>query len=157
MRRFTRLANYYRRFVEGCSELAAPLTTLASPTARFMWTEDAQASFDALKLALSSAPVLRTFDLARRAVLMTDAGNIAVAAILTQPDDDCRQHPIAYESRKPRELTAAERNYPAHVLELLAVVHSLRVFRRHYMLSRQWGAPEGCSGWSEFDLRRTDN
>jgi len=150
VRRFTGLANYYRRFVEGYAELAAPLTALGSPTARFVWTADAQASFDALKRALSSAPVLRTFDPARRAVLTTDASNIAVAAILTQPDDDGRQHPVAYESRK---LTAAERNYPAHVLELLAVVHSLRVFR-HYLLGGGAPRPPGC--WSDFDLR-TDN
>ena len=59
VRRFTGLANYYRRFVEGYAELAAPLTALGSPNARFAWTPEAQASFDALKLALSSAPVLR--------------------------------------------------------------------------------------------------
>ena len=150
VRRFTGLANYYRRFVQGYSEVAAPLTALGSPTARFAWSPAAQASFDALKLALSSAPVLRTFDPARRAVLTTDASNIAVAAILTQPDDDGHQHPVAYESRK---LTAAEQNYPAHVLELLAVVHALRVFR-HYLLGGGAPRPSGC--WSDFDLR-TDN
>jgi hypothetical protein len=123
VRRFTGLANHYRRFVEGYSEVAAPLTALGSPAARFAWTPAAQASFDALKAALSSAPVLRTIDPARRAVLTTDASNVAVAAILTQPDDEGRQHPVAYESRK---LTAAEQKYPAHVLELLAVVHALR-------------------------------
>jgi hypothetical protein len=115
-----------------------------------VWTADAQASFDALKLALSSAPVLRTFDQTRHTVLTTDASNIAVAAILTQLDDDGRQHPVAYESRK---LTAAKRNYPAHVLELLAVIHSLRVFR-HYLLGGGAPRPPGC--WSNFDLR-TDN
>jgi hypothetical protein len=73
VRRFMGLANYYRRFVEGYAELAAPLGALGSPMARFVWTADAQASFDALKRALSSAPVLRTFDPARRAVLTTDA------------------------------------------------------------------------------------
>jgi hypothetical protein len=104
VRRFTGLANYYRRFVEGYAELAAPLTALGSPTARFVWT---QASFDALKGGLSSAPVLRTFDPARRAALTTDASNVAVAAMLTQSDDEGLQHPVAYESRK---LTAAERN-----------------------------------------------
>ena len=88
VRRFTGLANYYRRFVEGYAELAAPLTALGSPTARFAWSPAAQASFDALKLALSSAPVLRTFDPTRRAVLTTDASGVAVAAILTQPDDE---------------------------------------------------------------------
>ena len=90
MRCFTALSNYYRRFVEGYSELAAPLTALGSPTARFTWTAAAQESFDALKQALSSAPVLRTFDPARRAVLTADTSNLAVAAILTQPDDEGR-------------------------------------------------------------------
>ncbi len=74
--------------------------------------------------------MLRTLDPHRRAVLTTDASGIAGAAILTQPDDEGRQHPVAYESRK---LTAAERNNPAHVLELLAVVHALRAFK-HYLL-----------------------
>ena len=126
--------------MEGYAEIAAPLTALGSPTARFDWTPEAQASFEALKLALSSTPVLRTFDPGRRAVLTTDASGIAVAAILTQPDDEGRQHPIAYESRK---LTATERNYPAHILELLAVVHALRVFR-HYLLRGGAPRPPGC-------------
>ncbi len=150
VRRFTGLANYYRRFVEGYAEIAAPLTALGSPTARFVWSSEAQLSFDSLKQALSSAPVLRTFDPSRRSILTTDASGLAVAAILTQPDDTGYQHPIAYESRK---LTAAERNYPAHILELLAVVHALRVFR-YYLLSSGAPRPDGC--WSDFDLR-TDN
>jgi hypothetical protein len=150
VRRFTGLANYYRRFVEGYSEVAAPLTALGSPSARFAWSPEAQASFDALKQALASAPVLRTFDPSRRAVLTTDASGVAVAAILTQPDDEGHQHPVAYESRK---LTLAERNYPAHVLELLAVVHALRVFK-HYLLGSGAPRPGGCG--SDFDLR-TDN
>jgi hypothetical protein len=54
-RHFTGLANYYRRFVESYAEIAAPLTALGSPTARFEWIPATQASFDALKLALSSA------------------------------------------------------------------------------------------------------
>ena len=113
--------------MRGYAEVAAPRTALGSPTARFTWTAETQASFDALKLALSSARVLRTFDPARGAVQTTDASNlnIAIAAILTQPDDEGHQHPVAYESRR---LPAAERNCPAHVLELLAVVHSLRAF-----------------------------
>ena len=143
VRRFTGLANYYRRFVEGYAEVAAALTALGSPTAKFAWSPAAQASFDALKLALSTAPVLRTFDPRRRAVLTTDASGLAVAAILTQPDDEGHQHPVAYESRK---LTAAKRNYPAHVLELLAVVHALRVFK---LLAGQRGS-SGGGVWIRF-------
>ena len=54
--RFTGLANYCRRFVEGYAEITAPLTALGSPTARFAWSRAAQASFDALQQALSSVP-----------------------------------------------------------------------------------------------------
>jgi hypothetical protein len=42
-RRFTGLANCYPRFVEGYPEVAAPLTALGSPNARFVWTPAAQA------------------------------------------------------------------------------------------------------------------
>ena len=93
----------------------------------------------------STAPVLRTFDPARRSVLTTDASGIAVAAILTQLDDAGHQHPIANESRKP---TATERAYPAHTLELLVVVHALRVFK-HYLLGSGAARPAGCG--SDFD------
>jgi hypothetical protein len=100
VRRFSGLANYCRRFVEGYyTEIAAPL---GSPTVRFAWSRAAaQASFDALKQALSSAPVLCALDPHRQAVLTTGASG-AVAAILTQPDG--RQQPVAYQNRK---LTAA--------------------------------------------------
>ncbi len=93
MRRFTGLANYYRRFVEGYTEIAAQLTALSGPAARFVWSPDAQASFNTLKRALSSALVLRTFDPSRRVVLTTDASSVAVATILSQQDDEGHQHP----------------------------------------------------------------
>jgi hypothetical protein len=66
--------------MEGYSEVAAPLTALGSPTARFAWSPEVQASFDTLKRALSSAPVLRTFDPRRKAVLTTDASGLALFA-----------------------------------------------------------------------------
>ncbi len=99
VRRCAGLASYYCRFrvdlLDGCSESAAPLTALGSPTARFAWSPATQASLDALKLARSSALVPRAFDPARRAVLTTGASNAPVAAMLTQPDDEGHQHPEA--------------------------------------------------------------
>jgi hypothetical protein len=94
--RFTGLANYYCLFVEGYAEIAAPLTVLGSPTARFAWSPAAQASFNALKVVLSLAPVLCTFYPGRQAVLTTDTSSLAVAVILTQQDDEGRQHLVAY-------------------------------------------------------------
>ena len=55
--------------------------------------------------------------------LLTDASELAVSAILEQPDNAGEFHPVAFESRK---LTSPERSYPPHLLELLAMGHALK-------------------------------
>ncbi len=72
LRRFAGLANYYRKFVLRFSSLAAPLTAFCSPRATFGRGSAEQTSFDALKAALVSGPVLRLWDLARPTRLLTD-------------------------------------------------------------------------------------
>ena len=128
VRRFVglRLANYYRKFVLRFSALAAPLTALCSPRATFRWGAAEEQSFTALRAALTSVPVLRVWDPMRPTRLLTDASELAVSAILEQPDDTGAYHPLAFESRK---LTPPERLYPPHLLELLAVVHALKTLR----------------------------
>ena len=53
------LANYCRKTVLRFSHIAAPLTALVGPKASFRWGPAEQSSFDALKAALASAPVLQ--------------------------------------------------------------------------------------------------
>ena len=89
-----------------------------------------QQSFDALKAALTSPPVLRVWDPERPTRLLTDASELAVSAILEQPNDAGAFHPVAFESRK---LTQPERSYPPHLLELLAVVHALKALRPYLL------------------------
>ncbi|GJP85494.1 hypothetical protein CLOP_g15587 [Closterium sp. NIES-67] len=56
--------------------------------------------------------------------LITDASDLAVGVVLLQDFGEGLQ-PIAYESRK---LNPAERNYPVHEKELLAIVHAFKVW-----------------------------
>ncbi len=100
VRRFVGLANYYRKFVLLFSSLAAPLTALCSPRAKFSWGPAEKQSFDALKAVLTSTPVLRVWDPARPTCLLTDASELAVSAILEQPDDSGAFRPVAFESPK---------------------------------------------------------
>ena len=130
VRRFVGLANYYRKFVRHFSTLSAPLTTLCSPRARFTWGDAKQRSFDVLKAALTSAPEPRVWDPARPARLLTNDSELAVSAILEQPDDAGEFYPVAFESRK---LTSPERSYQPHLLELLAVVHALKMLRPYLL------------------------
>ena len=51
--RFVSLANYYSKFVKGLATVAALLTGLCSPRASFHWDQAKQASFNALKAALT--------------------------------------------------------------------------------------------------------
>ena len=57
-RSFLDLAGYYRRFVEGFSRIAAPLTQLTRKNAKFVWTEECEKSFQELKQRLVTASVL---------------------------------------------------------------------------------------------------
>ncbi|XP_070032617.1 uncharacterized protein [Nicotiana tomentosiformis] len=49
---------YYRRFVEGFSSLAAPLTKLTHKNVKFQWSEACEKSFQELKNRLTTTPIL---------------------------------------------------------------------------------------------------
>ncbi|GJX70535.1 putative reverse transcriptase domain-containing protein [Tanacetum coccineum] len=52
------LAGYYRRFIEGFSKIARPMTKLTQKSVKFEWGEKAEAAFQLLKQKLCSAPIL---------------------------------------------------------------------------------------------------
>ncbi|GKE83852.1 hypothetical protein Tco_1557594, partial [Tanacetum coccineum] len=58
VRSFLGLAGYYRRFVEGFSLLALPLTKLMRKGEKFVWNEEREKSFEELKRRLVSSPIL---------------------------------------------------------------------------------------------------
>ena len=58
VRSFLGLVCYYRRFVEGFSRIAAPLTQLTRKNVKFVWKEECEKSFQELKQRLITAPVL---------------------------------------------------------------------------------------------------
>ena len=58
VRSFLRLAGYYRRFVEGFSRIAGPMTRFLCKNEKFRWIDKSKQSFEELKKRLVSAPVL---------------------------------------------------------------------------------------------------
>nr|GEW86780.1 putative reverse transcriptase domain-containing protein [Tanacetum cinerariifolium] len=58
VRSFLGLTGYYRRFVEGFSRLALPLTKLIRKGEKFVWNEEREKSFEELKKRLVFAPIL---------------------------------------------------------------------------------------------------
>ena len=55
---FLGLAGYYRRFIQGFSSLARPLTTLTRKENLFVWTDLCEARFQELKQRLTSTLVI---------------------------------------------------------------------------------------------------
>ena len=55
---FLGLAGYYRRFVEGFSSIASPLTRLTQKEVTFQWSDECEVSFQKLKTLLTTAPIL---------------------------------------------------------------------------------------------------
>ncbi|EDN02416.1 hypothetical protein HCAG_00280 [Histoplasma mississippiense (nom. inval.)] len=102
--------------------------------ATFMWTESAQSAFNELKSRFMRAPLLAHFDPARRIQIEPDASTFAVAAILSQLQDDGHWHPVAFWSRK---LIDAETRYDTHDKELLAIVAAFKNWR-HYLEGSQY-------------------
>jgi hypothetical protein len=133
LRSFLGMTNYFRKYVYGYARIVHPLTDMLKNPAKgkgapsrhtpLKWYPAADAAFEQIKTALSSAPVLAMPDWSEDAVfdLICDASYQGLAGILMQ-----HGKPIAFESRK---LNAAEENYSATELEMLAVVYCVTKWR----------------------------
>lgn len=129
LRSFLGLANFYRRFVQGFSKITAPLNDLLKKDVSLdAWSQAHQDAFNRTKTALTSAPTLVMYDSKAPTEVLCDASGEAIGSVLSQ-DHGSGYQPVAYESRK---LTPAEKNYPVHEQELLAVIHALTTWR-HYL------------------------
>ena len=125
---FLGLARYYRRFIEGFSKIAKPLTELLQKDKTFQWSEACQASFEELKNRLTTTPVLILPDVHKNFDIYCDASRQGLGCVLMQEGKV-----VAYASRQLRN---HEKNYPTHDLELAAVVHALKIWR-HYLVGNQ--------------------
>ncbi|GKA55062.1 putative reverse transcriptase domain-containing protein [Tanacetum coccineum] len=111
IRQFLGLAGYYRRFIEGFSKIARPMTKLTQKSVKFEWGEKAEAAFQLLKQKLCSAPILALPEGSENFVVYCDASHKGLGAVLMQ-----REKVIAYASR---QLKVHEKNYTTHDLELV--------------------------------------
>ncbi|KAJ9544482.1 hypothetical protein OSB04_024189 [Centaurea solstitialis] len=124
IRQFLGLAGYYRRFIEGFSKIAQPLTMLTQKDKKFDWGQRQEDAFQLLKQKLCNAPVLALPQGTEDFVVYCDASRQGLGCVLMQ-----RDKVIAYASR---QLKNHEQNYTTHDLELGEVVFALKIWR-HYL------------------------
>ena len=128
VKQFLGLVGYYRRFILGYSDIAAPLFPLTSEKTPFIWTAEAEKAFNILKEKLLSPPILAHPDYTKPFTIQTDASSKAIGAILTQKVEG---NDVIVDTAS-RILNSAERNYSATDRECLAVVWAVEKFR-HYI------------------------
>jgi hypothetical protein len=125
VRQFLGLCNFSRKFVQGYSRIAAPLTHLLRKAIPWLWSADCQRAFDGLKWAITNEPVLAIPNPAEKFRVECDASTHGVGAILKQ-----NGRPCAYLSRK---FSDAEKNYHITEQELAAVCMALTEWRSYLL------------------------
>lgn len=132
VRRVIGMITWYRRFVDGFSDILAPLTGLLRKGKKFVWDESCTTSFLKIKDALISAPVLACPNFKYPFYVQTDASAYGLGAVLTQKYDD-QEFVICYLSRT---LSRPERNYSSTERECLAVLWAVEKLRCYLELSK---------------------
>ncbi|XP_073061944.1 uncharacterized mitochondrial protein AtMg00860-like [Primulina eburnea] len=83
-RSFLGLAGYYRKFVEGFSSIATPLTKLTQKNSKFNWSEECEKSFQTLKEKLASTPVLVLPTEDKSFTIYSDASKEGLGCVIMQ-------------------------------------------------------------------------
>ena len=125
IRSFLGHVGFYRRFIKDFSKISKPLTNLLQKDVPFSFNDDCIESFNVLKNALISAPIIQPPDWKLPFEIMCDASDYAVGAVLGQRVDK-KLNVIYYDSRT---LDAAQRNYGTTEKESLAVLFACDKFR----------------------------
>jgi hypothetical protein len=84
VRSFLGLAGYYRRFILNFSKIAKPITKLLKKGIKYVWSEDCDDAFQALKKLLTTSPVLAQPDIAKSFDVYCDASSTGLGCVLMQ-------------------------------------------------------------------------
>jgi transposase InsO family protein len=158
---FLGFANFYRRFIFNYSSIVRPMvdhmTAAQSPPESrdppgekqkprkskkgptrwykpWSWPDGVRNSFLELREKFTDAPVLQHFDPSKAVMVLTDASDFAMAAILLQPQTselatNCHWKPVAFWSKK---FSGPSERWHTHDKELSAIVEAFLTWR-HYL------------------------
>lgn len=133
VRAFLGLVRYISLFLPNLAEHTRILTPLTTKDCRKnfpQWTVEHQTAFEAVKALVVSADCLTTIDHDspgdNKIFVTCDASDWRIGATLSFGPTWETARPVAFDSM---QLKAAEKNYPVHEKELLAIIRALKKWR----------------------------
>src|SRR5260221_3888249 len=120
---FLRFANFYCHFIVEYSQLTLPLTNLCKKATPWVFSKREVTTFQTLKNAFSTAPVLCHWAPDLQMMVEMDMSNHAIAGILLVTTQEDEIQPVAFFSHS---LQGAEKNYDTHDKELLAMFEAFK-------------------------------
>ena len=93
---FLSLGNFYRHFIKDYAIISHPMVDLTCKDVIFNFGDQEKASFEALKAAFTTAPVLQYPDQDREFCLETDASEFAIGGVISVKCNDGEFRPIVY-------------------------------------------------------------
>src|SRR6266498_3442311 len=100
LRRFLRMAQYYRQYINGYADLAGPLYDMLKESGSAVWKQIQQEAFDIIKNKLAIEPIRAHLDFNKPFKLYTDTSDTGLGAVLAQDDEEGKERIIAYEARR---------------------------------------------------------
>jgi hypothetical protein len=129
LQRFLGFANFYQCFIRNFLLLFKLLHNFLKKNHSWIWQNEQEQSFQSLKRAFTTAPILAMYDYNKKTVLETDASDWAFGGMLSQFSDDGVLRPMAYFLAKH---TAAECNYEIYDKKLLVIIKCLEKWRPEF-------------------------
>ncbi|GLB45013.1 putative retrotransposable element tf2 155 kda protein type 1-like [Lyophyllum shimeji] len=133
VRQFLGLVRYISAFLPALAEHTSVLTPMTRKECNSdfpPWTAEHQHAFESIKRLVLSSECLTTIDHVNpgdnKIFLTCDASKRRTGAVLSFGKTWESARPVAFDSR---QYTGAERNYPTHEQELLAILRGLRKWR----------------------------
>ncbi len=120
---FIDFCNFYQRFIKNFLKIAQSMIKLIQKNHSFEWTEICQIIFERLKQQMTTAFVLKHFNLIKETVLKMNFSNYVNDEVLSQYDDEDILHSVIFYSKN---IISAECNYKIYDKELLTIIWCLK-------------------------------
>lgn len=153
VRQFLGKINYYHEYIPNSAIILDPLHNLLRKNQKFIWTDKCQEAYEKIKNILCSQPVLEIYDKDLPINIYTDASIEGVGAILKQIQQDGKEKPVAYFSKK---LNSAQKKKKAIYLECLAIKEAVRYWQ-YWLIGKQFTVYSDHKPLENMNLKsRTD-